>query len=600
MKYLIIILSFFFSVISYAIAPQMSISSLPHYELSTPSYSQDGFCANTLIKTIDGYKPIQDFIEGDLVIDSNNQEKEIVSITKKYVKQYMRLVVNDTIICAGCDQQYCVLPDYAWTPAQDITSGDCLLTHTNEHYQITHAELIRKETFLYSFTIEDHIFYITPGDICVHNADALILGASSIYLGYITIINPIVATIGAATALSAVFHKAYQTYMQQFSSQDQEITLPQEVVLAERTYYEQRKIALENIKQELACITNDLMNIKAMCGNGFTHQLLQQDNITNVCNQSPLLKISAAQEIQLPENKKIDLRNIREAQLKALEQDIIALQCRIALHCNTVIEQANTFVDDYQKAKEQTNITRSLWNKNLHHITDTIALNSYKAELIEEFAMYHFEQKINELKAIVNYYRNVNNKNCLQESTNIIEFLPTMETCIAQWDQEIQKEKPCLLHNLSLSAGYFNRRGISTVGVRNEVKNILEKAQKNNAAKSFAQLQNKLSNMVSSGGPYKDPKKDDEPEKDSESKRIVNTMTKTEFFQKVKDQYEHCGNNLYRRKSGAKGIENAEYLRWDYSHNDVEAYTANRKHLGSINPHTLKLYKGPVAGRKPF
>ena len=112
------------------------------------------------------------------------------------------------------------------------------------------------------------------------------------------------------------------------------------------------------------------------------------------------------------------------------------------------------------------------------------------------------------------------NSNCLKESTNIIDSLETIKSEVTQYDQEFQKAKAAVIHNMSAVEEHFARRGISVVGIKNEVKNVLEKAQKDNAAKAATQAQNKLSNMVSSGGPYKDPKKDDESEKEENCSKI--------------------------------------------------------------------------------
>ena len=61
--------------------------------------------------------------------------------------------------------------------------------------------------------------------------------------------------------------------------------------------------------------------------------------------------------------------------------------------------------------------------------------------------------------------------------------------------------------------------------------------------------------------------------------------------------YEHYRDGVYRRKRNTKGIADAEYLEWDHLHNDVEAYSKSRIHIGSIDPEKLTLYKGPVYGR---
>jgi Tfp pilus assembly protein PilE len=528
MKRLLFIHYLFFSILFYStnnfcvtahssIPPKVMSQSFHFKEFPKLLWSQEGFCADTLVKIVAGYRSIQECKEGDTIVDCNNQEKKIVSIAKKFVKQYVRLVVNDIVTHVGCDQQYCVLPEHTWMPAKNIKSGDFLLTHTGECCNVTYAQLIERETLLYSFTVEDHLFCIAPHDICVHNAEALMLGASTVCLGYITTINPILATIGAATALSAVFYKTYQEYIEQCSQDNQKLELPINVLCAERSYYEQRKTLLEDIKQELLGIKNDLMSIKVLCNVGsasFTYQFLQQNATPNTKNQHQWLKISTVDETRLSDNQKIDLRNIREAELNSLEQDIIGLQAMLALHCNTLIEQVNVISVEYETLKEQTNAARVLWNKNAGNVTDSIALQLYKAEILAEHLLTNLNQKITELKAIGNCYRNYTNSSCLKESTNIIDFLETVNSAVAQRDQELQKAKAAIAYNMSAVEQYFAHRGISVLGIKNEIKNVLEKAYKDNAAKTITQVQNKLSSMMGVGGPYKDPKKDDEPEKD--------------------------------------------------------------------------------------
>lgn len=80
--------------------------------------------------------------------------------------------------------------------------------------------------------------------------------------------------------------------------------------------------------------------------------------------------------------------------------------------------------------------------------------------------------------------------------------------------------------------------------------------------------------------------------------RVKNCMSKTEFFEGIKGDYAHWRKGVYKRKAGARGIEGAEYLAWDATHQDVEAYNRSGIHLGSVDPKTRKLYKPPIYKRK--
>jgi hypothetical protein len=94
------------------------------------------------------------------------------------------------------------------------------------------------------------------------------------------------------------------------------------------------------------------------------------------------------------------------------------------------------------------------------------------------------------------------------------------------------------------------------------------------------------------------PSNSPEDPEDKYKERKKNETTKTEFFKKIKDKYEYWHNKIYRKKSGMESIEGAEYLQWDNQHQDVEAYSKSEKHLGSIDPQTLKLYKPAKYGRR--
>lgn len=50
------------------------------------------------------------------------------------------------------------------------------------------------------------------------------------------------------------------------------------------------------------------------------------------------------------------------------------------------------------------------------------------------------------------------------------------------------------------------------------------------------------------------------------------------------------------KKSGVG--RKTRYYEWDFTHNDIEVYDFNRRHLGSMDPTTGELYKPPVKGRR--
>lgn len=57
---------------------------------------------------------------------------------------------------------------------------------------------------------------------------------------------------------------------------------------------------------------------------------------------------------------------------------------------------------------------------------------------------------------------------------------------------------------------------------------------------------------------------------------------------------DNAGNGVKTSGSGSK----QRYYEWDHTHNDIEVYDKNGRHLGSMDPTTGELYKPPVNGRR--
>ncbi len=114
-----------------------------------------------------------------------------------------------------------------------------------------------------------------------------------------------------------------------------------------------------------------------------------------------------------------------------------------------------------------------------------------------------------------------------------------------------------------------------------------------------------------SGGPEKDPDENKKNKKSNKNKnqknstelqskeRKQNTVSKPDFAKKIKKSYQKVRNRkLWKLKNGEEPINKAEYLEWDYLHQEVETYNKQGEHLGAVNPETRRLSKLPVRGRR--
>ncbi len=86
--------------------------------------------------------------------------------------------------------------------------------------------------------------------------------------------------------------------------------------------------------------------------------------------------------------------------------------------------------------------------------------------------------------------------------------------------------------------------------------------------------------------------------------RKFNNVQKTEAMESIKKNYRYDNQTkLYRLKDNGTPIKCTrtgkivENVKWDYSHGDIEALNKNYKHMGSLDPVTFEMYKGPVKNR---
>jgi hypothetical protein len=61
--------------------------------------------------------------------------------------------------------------------------------------------------------------------------------------------------------------------------------------------------------------------------------------------------------------------------------------------------------------------------------------------------------------------------------------------------------------------------------------------------------------------------------------------------------WENLENAGRGRKKSGKGSR-TRYHEWDHTHNDIEVYDNDGRHLGSMDPTTGEIYKPPVGGRE--
>lgn len=91
----------------------------------------------------------------------------------------------------------------------------------------------------------------------------------------------------------------------------------------------------------------------------------------------------------------------------------------------------------------------------------------------------------------------------------------------------------------------------------------------------------------------------------TENARKVNTLQRTEAMNKLKENYRYDNQTkLYKLKDNGAPIKctrtgkDVINVKWDPAHGDIEALNKNLKHMGSLDPVTFEMYKGPEITRR--
>ena len=165
----------------------------------------EGFVADTLVDTPDGYKQIEDIKSGNNVFSyvftkyeiATNTIKEINSEkTKKLIKIELE---NDTEIFAAPDQIFFLYKNFKMAPAKKLKAGK-LLASINGPIKIKCVETLKTNADAYTLSVgTPHNFFVTEQNILVHNFAIAAALSPAVYQGIA------IAIAGAMPKLKQLF-----------------------------------------------------------------------------------------------------------------------------------------------------------------------------------------------------------------------------------------------------------------------------------------------------------------------------------------------------------------------------------------------------------
>ena len=588
---------------------------------------KEGIASGTRVVTPDGFVLVENLKVGDVIsADGAFCEQVIRDISYRELPEYICITLdNNEIMRVGSQQQLYVMPERTWVTADRVQIGDYLEVYDNKILCVIDAQKVKESIVTYTVTTSAHSFFIGYSGVYVHNNDAAMLS-----LGCLSLVNPVVATIGATVALGVgaiIMYESLHKISIDFPSDSEESENSAEVSRAlqecERQYYEKRKSELLKLEQDFIGIKSGLETIGQLSRKNtvnFTDNFLQQIKIESA---KPLEKISLHNEAKMNQPQREKLRKNRETELLAIESRIVELQTAISFHFNELIDRVNNALKKYDAYAVPIKKVINQRNTRLKDTPLNTALQSFEITMRALHLIENVETRADELKHAIAYYQKLDKTSVIKQTTNITDAIAEFE--FAEREKSLKEKKEWLIRNKALYERYLSALGFNVPTFHQNFASQIQAENNQYEAQEFAAAQNKYKNTPRNQATLSQSKMANNspctcgcrskcfnnscgcecgcPCGKEKPERKTNKISKQEFFSSeiIKANYEHYKDGVYRLKAkGQVVVKNGYYLVWDHLHNDVEVYSKSETHLGSLDPATLKLYKPPVNGRDLF
>jgi Fe-S cluster biosynthesis and repair protein YggX len=135
----------------------------------------EGFIAGTLVKTLDGFTPIEQLKAQDRVISYcfKNKRYKRATVLSRYkwrVDKYLQVIVNGQDLNVTHNHRFYLLLKNRWVKAEELKRGDILLSTSGIPIAVKEIKQINQPTQVYSLQIKHHHnFLVAHQGIVVHN-----------------------------------------------------------------------------------------------------------------------------------------------------------------------------------------------------------------------------------------------------------------------------------------------------------------------------------------------------------------------------------------------------------------------------------------------
>ncbi len=508
-KFLVLILSFLSSAVS-----SQDFGDLIKKESKTIDCSiaqdfgsQEGFLAGTQIKVPGGYKSIEDIKIGEFVI-GNDSDKQVVCITKRNISKYLNVILKNEIIRAALDQKFYLPGQNSWMKAKELSQLDVCLGKSALNGRVDSIEIVDDHVECYALTVDDHVFFVSEKDICVHNMDVVSNPSSMIIIGSIVLYNPILLTVGTTLALTVIAVNTWQMIKEKNCIDSDLSKLNIKADLSERQYFDMRRAELITLKKQFADIISGLENFTNIYRRNnplsFSYSFLAQNSIAK---DLAFIQPSFDQENILTDDQRINLRITREYELTRLEQEIIDLQITLSFHFNELIVARDNAIKEFTDISPAVEQAVRDWNNNRTNLSNHMIVYQYQEiHLKLEEILKNIENRNYELRLAVAYYRDRANASILKQTTNIDKIISQQESNIKSTEEFICQERKTNIERQGVNEEALIRRNYNVNYLKNETNNRLNKNRESKIAKELTEAKVKKGSFI----PPEDPEDDDD------------------------------------------------------------------------------------------
>lgn len=458
---------------------------------------EEGFAAGTKIKTPNGYTYIENLRKGDCVLCYDSVcasyiPKIVLHASQRNVSQYVQIIIGGEKVLAACHQKFYVPAQNKWVRAQEISIYDNLSPYS---VPIEDVEHVQGPITVYALTVEDHIFYIEPFDIQVHNANIVATCAPLIaQIGQIILRDPVIAILGTAIFLPN--------------------NSPTDV---SSTSHSPEKVAFERQRGELYRLLDDLLKTKQDIDRLFGRCAPQhQPNLPPAHPLDTNLRVTSAQEAAYNETQKAQLRLLRQTELNTIEQRVREAQTSLCLYFHQLVEARSDVQAELLEFLHIVDQDIAQWNAHLADLQFNIAVPSHGITCQAEDLLYELEAKNKELKVVIEYCKNAQHAINLKKMTNLVDCMQQEEKNVIATEKIINEKRVHIIRDLRTGERYFRQRSVDLVNLKKNIRKKNAQQRQEKKAKRLAEASKKKS----SDKPPEDPKKDDE-KKDENNKLIT-------------------------------------------------------------------------------